>query len=91
MDSKLQYDLVINALICPNCHMGTFYQHSEMVYRHEWNKCTGCGYMELKAITNDRVLDKLDPTHFNGSFKDPLTDEVRKKATRINIYGKNVK
>lgn len=46
-----------NCCVCPECHQATLYDHWMIEYKHDWNKCRSCGYMELKEETERRVVE----------------------------------
>ena len=90
MDSGLHSDINFASYMCPNCHYATFYCHSMAEYNREWNKCSGCGYMERKTTTRARILNKWAPDQLTEPFIDPLT-EIAEKSIYMCIHCKNVK
>ena len=78
MDSQLRFDINFNSYVCPKCHNSTFSEHIMQEYQREWNKCTFCGYMELKTITVARIINVLKPEQLSEPFVDPLLEIIDK-------------
>ena len=93
MDSKLNFNIKLNSYICPNCHVGSFRDHYMAEFSREWSKCSCCGYMERKAITEARILSILDPDQLSEPFIDPLSDitnvTINSKTNCKNIHKKD--
>lgn len=79
---------MLAAQFCPLCGGSNFYEHWMLEYRREWNKCGSCGYMELKKISIERVINKVSPNNTAEPFLDPI-DNI--KSTVINIKKVNRK
>ena len=88
---NLHSEITLSLCICPNCHCATFSQHHMVEYKHEWNKCPSCSYMELKITTKNRVLNTLAPEQLIEPFVEPLTLKVKQKAMDLRTYCKDVK
>lgn len=59
-------------------------------YKHEWNKCSECGYMELKTITIARVLSVLAPEKLVEPFLDPLSPQTTQEVPSMDREGERV-
>ena len=59
MNDELERDIKSNSYMCPSCHQATLYEHYMQEYKHDYNKCSSCGFMELKAETRKRLKCKL--------------------------------
>ena len=90
MDSRLHSDISICSFICPNCHRASFGEHFMAEYSREWNKCSGCGYMESKTTTRARILNVLAPEELTEPFIDPLL-KTTNKSISMDSKAKDIK
>jgi RNA polymerase subunit RPABC4/transcription elongation factor Spt4 len=61
---------------CPLCGGSTFSEHWMPEYSREWNKCPSCSYMELKTVTKNRVINKLDASKLDQPFVEPIVAKL---------------
>ena len=84
-------NISVSRYFCPLCHQTTFREHWMGEYRHLWNKCPSCGYMELKKDTENRILSVFAPDKLTEPFNDPLTPELIQSASDMGIRSKRIK
>ena len=88
---NLNIDIATLSYFCPLCGGSTFGEHWMCEYKKDWNKCSSCGYMELKCDSLNRIVNKLAPDQLEKPFVDPITPEIVSKSSHVTIYGKKGK